>query len=130
MTQSTAEALSGMNLTELEFHYSHDFPLSSLNGFSKLTTLFFRGDNTSSLVIGSVDLPALTDLTLISWQIEDFSGLSAFPVLRPFISTGQTVSPMRGSTGFLPLRASTARKSRKKTPSWRPIRTTIFIFLV
>ena len=67
-----------MNLTELEFHYSHDFPLSSLNGFSKLTTLFFRGDNTSSLVIGSVDLPALTDLTLISWQIEDFSGLSAF----------------------------------------------------
>ena len=25
MTQSTAEALSGMNLTELEFHYSHDY---------------------------------------------------------------------------------------------------------
>lgn len=82
MTQSTAEALSGMNLTELEFHYSHDFPLSSLNGFSKLTTLFFRGDNTSSLVIGSVDLPALTDLTLISWQIEDFSGLERLSGLK------------------------------------------------
>lgn len=82
MTQSTAEALSGMNLTELEFHYSHDFPLSSLNGFSKLTTLFFRGDNTSSLVIGSVDLPALTDLTLISWQIEDFSGLERLSDLK------------------------------------------------
>lgn len=82
MTQSTAEALSGMNLTELEFHYSHDFPLSSLNGFSELTTLFFRGDNTSSLVIGSVDLPALMDLTLISWQIEDFSELERLSSLK------------------------------------------------
>ena len=33
-------------------------------------------------MIGSVDLPALTDLTLISWQIEDFSGLERLSSLK------------------------------------------------
>lgn len=81
MTQSLADSLTGLDLEALEFHYSKAFPLASLNVFPNLTTLFFRGDNTSTLEIGDVKLSGLTDLDLISWQIEDFSALKNLPRL-------------------------------------------------